>query len=77
MIDRKVADSLEPVSYTHLDVYKRQAQLHAESLAKAGAGCSGMVCDNAKLRKICLLYTSIPLSFSSAQLLGRSSAFVS
>ena len=28
------------------------AQLHAESLAKAGAGCSGMVCDNAKLRKM-------------------------
>lgn len=28
------------------------AQLYAESLAKAGAGCSGMVCDNAKLRKM-------------------------
>ena len=28
------------------------ARLHAESLAKAGAGCSGMVCDNAKLRKM-------------------------
>lgn len=28
------------------------AQLHAASLAKAGAGCSGMVCDNAKLRKM-------------------------
>ena len=28
------------------------AQLHANSLAKAGAGCSGMVCDNVKLRNL-------------------------
>lgn len=27
------------------------ARLHAESLSKSGAGCSEMVCDNAKLRK--------------------------
>lgn len=30
---------------------KQIAELHASSLSEAGAGCSGMVCDNAKLRE--------------------------
>ena len=54
-LEQEVLDALKPVSYTHLDVYKRQVQSVglAEAMAQA---CSylGIVDDS----KGCLLYTS-------------------
>ena len=40
--DSEYAMSLKPVSYTHLDVYKRQGQLHADfALQRYGNFCDG------------------------------------
>ena len=44
------SDFLTPVSYTHLDVYKRQVQNHDYDLFVIGAGSGGV--------RACLLYTS-------------------
>ena len=52
----------DPVSYTHLDVYKRQVltdQRHAQIISHKGTqlcGVSGLLVPGA--HKVCLLYTS-------------------
>ena len=42
-----------PVSYTHLDVYKRQPVFHAYYEKKRGEGKHHLVATNAVARKLC------------------------
>ena len=66
----RVPDEIEPVSYTHLDVYKRQLlgrveslQVSIERLQSLGltereAEVMHWVCEGKNNPEICLLYTS-------------------
>ena len=48
----RTLDKIGAVSYTHLDVYKRQKQLHARRISWLGWQCARSRC------LYCLLYTS-------------------
>ena len=67
--DKQVGDQIYPVSYTHLDVYKRQDQMAA--LPYCPLALSG------KRRNCRLVYRNLPVSYTHLDVYKRQSAFSS